>query len=529
MEPSGIWGQAGTVEAVTTKTGSFAATFRPRRFSEVVGQRHVVAPLRRAVASNSLPHQLLFVGSSGLGKTTLARVTAAALLCDARVDDEPCGVCDSCLDLFTPGAQHPDVAEFDAASNGNKDDIREIAQRATLAPMRGAFRVMIIDEAHGLSASGGQAFLKLLEEPPPHVIFMLATTDPQKMLATNRSRCIEFELLAPTAADMAENLTRVARSADRDIAGDVALEVVDATDPALGVRGTVMLLEKLLVASEGDVTLSEAAELLGRPPAQQVNELMEALDTDLGCVFASFDVLRARFTTSSIMRRCAQEASDRLVAAATSGNVAAVGVHGLRLNVLLAAAASSSNDLSARAALAQCVRSERVEGFGVAIDVAALEGRIAALNDTVASLEQRLDGHAATATTPAVHVAPAVKEQPAAQPKPDVTSPDVQGKAAVVKVVEASAGSGSGDIVVGVPAELPVLNLGAFLTLLARADNSLPAVVRRGGVVIDDVLRVITVHYLPAAARKLFAAAAVLDNAASQLAATCVLVEKPGS
>ena len=147
---------------------------------------------------------------SGLGKTTLARCVAAALLCLDPKDGDACRVCESCLDISDPSRTHPDVIEFDAASNGQKDQIRELAARAQVAPVRSQHRVYIIDEAHGLSRDGGQAFLKLLEEPPPHVIFMLATTDPEKMLRTNRSRCVEFSLSRPTDRELAEHLVRVA-------------------------------------------------------------------------------------------------------------------------------------------------------------------------------------------------------------------------------------------------------------------------------------------------------------------------------
>jgi DNA polymerase III subunit gamma/tau len=383
---------------------SFAAAFRPRFFADVVGQRHVVLPLRRAVELGTVPKQLLFIGSSGLGKTTLARVTAAALLCDANVAGEPCGVCESCVDLFTPGGAHPDVDEFDAASNGLKDDIRELAQRAQLAPLRGSHRVFIIDEAHGLSNAGGQAFLKLLEEPPPHVVFMLATTDPQKMLATNRSRCIEFELLAPSVDDMARNLVRVAAAAGFSLDAAVASEVVDASDPALGVRGTVMLLEKLLVASPQMLDLDAAAELLGRPPRADVDALVAAFDVGLAESFAAFDVLRGRFQPSSVLRRAAQRVADDLAAAAAARNGERVAAGRVRLEALTAAA-GKPGELHAKVALAVCAgqRVERLSpldvplpsrpspaGMSAGVSDVALLAKVAELEAVVARLERRV-------------------------------------------------------------------------------------------------------------------------------------------
>lgn len=276
-------------------------------------------PLQRAIAAGTLAQQLLFTGASGLGKTTLARIVAAAVLCTDSVDDEPCGSCVSCTAVFDHGGSHPDVTEFDAASHGNKDDIRDLAQRAMLAPMQGSKRVFIIDEAHGLSNPGGQAFLKLLEEPPEHVVFMLATTDPQKMLATNRSRCITFELSTPPAVQVADNLVRVAVSSGASVSPEVALELVAATDPALGVRGTVMTLEKVLAAAgDGSVSSELVAEVLARPSREQVLELLSS--GSLSDAFDRLDVLLERFGVAAFARRAAEVVSDELVSSARSGS-----------------------------------------------------------------------------------------------------------------------------------------------------------------------------------------------------------------
>ena len=287
---------------------SLAVRYRPRRFAEVVGQRHVTTVLSRAIASNRLPQQLLFSGGSGLGKTTLARVTAAALLCETPLDARPgadaCGVCDNCIDITTPGRVHPDVIEFDAASHGGKDEIKQIADRAQLSPMRSPRKVYIIDEVHGLSGPGGQAFLKLLEEPPLHVTFMLATTDPQKMLRTNRGRCTEFELLAPSKEELVGNLLRVATGEGWFLDESAAEMIVDASDPTLGVRATLMALEKLAgLLDEGEELLeSDVAAALGSTAPEIITRLLDAIESfDAPGAFAA--LIDARHSASDLQIR----------------------------------------------------------------------------------------------------------------------------------------------------------------------------------------------------------------------------------
>lgn len=305
MSPSPLFAD---LPAPAAGGASLAVRYRPRRFAEVVGQRHVTSVLRRAIATSRLPQQLLFSGGSGLGKTTLARVTAAALLCstplDQREDGDACGVCEDCLDITTPGRTHPDVVEFDAASHGGKDEIKTIADRAQLSPMRAHRKVYIIDEAHGLSGPGGQAFLKLLEEPPAHVTFMLATTDPQKMLKTNRGRCTEFELLPPTFDQLTANVLRVASGEGWVLGTAGAQAVVEASDAALGVRATLMGLEKLAGAlDEGDVLdAPEVTALLGSSSPATLAALLDAIE--------AFDPVRA-FAALESARRVSSEGAIR--------------------------------------------------------------------------------------------------------------------------------------------------------------------------------------------------------------------------
>lgn len=250
-------------------TAGVAARYRPRRLSDVVGQKHATVVLQAALRAGRVPQQLLFSGGSGLGKTTLARIVAAALLCQSPVDGDACGACAECNAVAA--GTHPDVIELDAASHGGKDDVRDMASRAQVLPVRARQKVYIVDEVHGLSRPGGEAFLKLLEEPPPHVVFMLATTDPQKMARANRGRCVEFALHTPTPDELAAHVLAVATQEGLVLDADAADAVVAAADLELGVRGVLMGLERVLAlvatgASPGDAT----AAALGTPDVTQV-------------------------------------------------------------------------------------------------------------------------------------------------------------------------------------------------------------------------------------------------------------------
>ena len=308
-------------------SSTLAVRYRPTSFASLTGQRHVIAVLSKAIEDRQVPQQLLFSGGSGLGKTTVARILAASLLCmtpmSARSGIDACGLCSSCLEIFTIGHYHPDLVEFDAASNGGKDDIRDIASRAQLAPMLGQVKVYIIDEAHGLSGPGGQAFLKLLEEPPSHVIFMLCTTDPEKMLKTNRGRCVEFELLAPPRNELIANLRRVCDAEGWSVTDDTLGIVIDITDPDLGVRGTLMTLSKLAGALAAGTEIDEdlLAELLGVPPRRLVSAVLDAVDgADPLAVLDALATLRERVSEETIRSGILTLVRERWISALRNNN-----------------------------------------------------------------------------------------------------------------------------------------------------------------------------------------------------------------
>ena len=173
--------------------------YRPERFADVLGQDHVTVPLRQALAANRVHHAYLFSGPRGCGKTTSARVLARALNCEQAPVAEPCGECQSCRDLARDGAGSLDVIEIDAASHGGVDDARDLRERASFGPMSSRYKIYIVDEAHMVTTQGFNALLKVVEEPPPHVKFVFATTEPDRVLATIRSRThhYPFRLLPP--------------------------------------------------------------------------------------------------------------------------------------------------------------------------------------------------------------------------------------------------------------------------------------------------------------------------------------------
>ncbi|HEV7450845.1 MAG TPA: DNA polymerase III subunit gamma and tau [Pseudonocardiaceae bacterium] len=265
--------------------------YRPATFAEVIGQEHVTEPLRVALAAGRINHAYLFSGPRGCGKTSSARILARSLNCVQGPTPDPCGVCPSCVALAPEGAGSLDVVELDAASHGGVDDARDLRDRAFYAPAESRYRVFIIDEAHMVTTQGFNALLKIVEEPPEHLVFVFATTEPEKVLATIRSRThhYPFRLLPPSTM----------RGLLEQVCAEEGVHVEPAVYPLViragggSARDSLSVLDQLLAAAgtEG-ITYSRAVALLGVTDVTLIDDMVCALAAQDGAtVFATIDRL----------------------------------------------------------------------------------------------------------------------------------------------------------------------------------------------------------------------------------------------
>jgi len=252
---------------------ALARKWRPKNFSELVGQEHVRRALVNALESGRVHHAFLFSGTRGVGKTTIARILAKCLNCENGVTATPCGVCASCREI--DAGRFPDLIEVDAASRTKVDDTRDLLDNVQYAPARGRFKVYLVDEVHMLSAHSFNALLKTLEEPPPHVKFLLATTDPQKLPVTVLSRCLQFNLKRLPVAEIAAQLRRILEAEGVAYEGAAVALIAQAADGSM--RDALSLLDQLIAFGAGRAGESEARAMLGTVSRDHVVRIAELL------------------------------------------------------------------------------------------------------------------------------------------------------------------------------------------------------------------------------------------------------------
>ncbi len=269
-----------------------ARKWRPKTFADTVGQEHVLKALVNALESGRLHHAYLFAGTRGVGKTTIARVLAKALNCETGITASPCGKCSACREIDE--GRFVDLIEVDAASRTKVDDTRELLDNVQYAPARGRYKVYLIDEVHMLSKHSFNALLKTLEEPPPHVKFLLATTDPQKLPVTVLSRCLQFNLMRLTPGLIADRLTYICAQEQIDAEPGALKAMARAADGSL--RDALSLLDQAIAYCGGKVAAGPVAEMLGTIDRDHVVRLLRLLaDGDAPGLLAAVADIDQRF------------------------------------------------------------------------------------------------------------------------------------------------------------------------------------------------------------------------------------------
>ena len=250
-----------------------ARKWRPRRFADLVGQGHVVRALVNALEHDRLHHAFLFSGTRGVGKTTIARILAKSINCEAGVSSQPCGTCQSCREVDE--GRFMDLIEVDAASRTKVDDTRELLDNVQYAPTRGRYKVYLIDEVHMLSGHSFNALLKTLEEPPPHVKFLLATTDPQKLPVTVLSRCLQFNLKRLAPEQIGAQLEKILGAEAVSFDGASLARIARAADGSM--RDALSLLDQAISFGDGKLVEDEVRQMLGSVDRDVIVRLLAAL------------------------------------------------------------------------------------------------------------------------------------------------------------------------------------------------------------------------------------------------------------
>src|ERR671937_2406624 len=252
-----------------------ARKYRPQKFSEVIGQEHVTRTLQNAIAQGRIAHGYIFSGHRGIGKTTIARILAMALTCRSTDHPvpEPCGVCDSCTEIRAGNSV--DVIEIDAATNRGIDEVRELRDAARYRPARDRYKIYILDEAHQITDAAFNALLKTLEEPPGHVVFMMASTQPEDIPQTIRSRCQHFSFHAVRFEDVVEQLRSIAKLEEITVDEDSLSLLAEAGDGSM--RDALSILDQAIACCGTTLTPENIRGLVGSVPSEALEQMMASV------------------------------------------------------------------------------------------------------------------------------------------------------------------------------------------------------------------------------------------------------------